>query len=33
MREDLHPAVDEVSGGQAPHPEPELVFDVYYQGP
>ncbi len=33
MREDLHPAVDEVSGGQAPPPEPELVFDVYYQGP
>jgi hypothetical protein len=33
MREDLHPAVDEVSGGQAPHPEPKLVFDVYYQGP
>jgi hypothetical protein len=22
MREDLHPAIDEVSGGQAPHPEP-----------
>jgi hypothetical protein len=21
MREDLHPAIDEVSGGQAPHPE------------
>jgi hypothetical protein len=33
MREDLHPAIDEVSGGQAPHPEPELVFDVYNQGP
>jgi hypothetical protein len=33
MREDLHPAVDEVSGGQAPPPEPELVFDVYFQAP
>jgi hypothetical protein len=33
IREDLHPAIDEVSGGQAPHPEPELVFEVYNQGP
>jgi quinol monooxygenase YgiN len=33
MREDLHPAIDEVSGGQAPPPEPEVVFDVYFQGP
>jgi quinol monooxygenase YgiN len=33
MREDLHPAIDEVSGGQAPHPEPEHVFDIYYQRP
>jgi hypothetical protein len=33
MREDLPPAIDEASGGQAPTPEPELVFDVYYQGP
>jgi hypothetical protein len=33
IREDLAPAVDEVSGGQAPTPEPELVFHMYYQGP
>jgi hypothetical protein len=33
MREDLYPAIDEVSGGQAPHPEPEHVFDIHYQGP
>jgi hypothetical protein len=33
IREDLRPAIDEVSGGQAPHPEPELVFDVHFQGP
>ena len=32
MREDLHPAIDgERRPGAAP--EPELVFDVYYQGP
>jgi quinol monooxygenase YgiN len=33
MREDLHPAIDEANGGQAPPPEPELVFDLYFQGP
>jgi quinol monooxygenase YgiN len=33
MRETLHPAIDEVSGGQAPQPEPELVFEVYFQAP
>jgi quinol monooxygenase YgiN len=33
ISEDLAPAIDEVSGGQAPTPEPELVFDVYFQGP
>jgi hypothetical protein len=31
--ESLAPAVNEVSEGQAPTPEPELVFDVHYQGP
>ncbi len=31
IREDLRPAVDEVSGGQAPAPEPEVVFDVYFE--
>lgn len=33
LREDLAPAVDEVSGGQAPAMEPELVYDVYFEGP
>jgi hypothetical protein len=32
-QEDLAPAVDEVSGGQAPTPEPEVVFDIHNQGP
>jgi hypothetical protein len=33
IRDDLVPAVDEVSGGQAPTPQPEVVFDIHYQGP
>ncbi len=33
IQEDLIPAVEEVSEGQAPTPEPELVFDVHFQGP
>jgi hypothetical protein len=33
IQEDLHPAIDEVTGGQAPHPEPEHVFDVHNQVP
>jgi hypothetical protein len=33
IQEDLASAIDEVSGGQAPTPEPEVVFDVYYQNP
>jgi len=32
MRETLYPAIDELSGGQAAHPEPE-VFDVYFGRP
>ena len=32
-REDLAQAFDEVGGGQTGAPEPEFVFDVYYQGP
>jgi quinol monooxygenase YgiN len=32
-QEHLNPAVDEVSGGQAPTPEPEVVFDIHNQGP
>lgn len=31
IRDVLHPAVDQVSGGQAPPPEPELVFDIHFQ--
>jgi hypothetical protein len=30
---DLHPAVDDVSGSQAPYPEPEVIFEVHFQGP
>jgi hypothetical protein len=33
IREDLAPAADEVSGGQAQTPEPELVFDIRFQQP
>jgi hypothetical protein len=33
IQEDLAPAVDEVSGGQAPTPGPELVFDIHFQNP
>jgi hypothetical protein len=33
MREDLAPAVDEVSGGQAETPTPEVVFDIQFQSP
>ena len=33
IREDLAPAIDVASGGQAPPPEPEIVFDVYFQWP
>jgi hypothetical protein len=33
IREDLTSAVDEVSGGQAPAPEPEVVFDIISQSP
>jgi hypothetical protein len=33
IREDLARAADEVSGGQADTPQPELVFDIYYQNP
>ena len=33
IREDLHPAAHEVSGGQAPPSEPEVIFDIYFQGP
>jgi hypothetical protein len=33
IREDLTPAADEVSGGQAQTPEPELVFDIHFQQP
>jgi len=29
--EHLRPAIDDVSGGQAPPPEPEVVFDVHYE--
>jgi hypothetical protein len=32
IEEDLKPAIDEVSQGQAPAPEPAFVFDVHYQG-
>jgi hypothetical protein len=33
IREDLSSAVDEVSGGQAGTPQPELVFDIHFQQP
>ena len=33
IRENLAPAMDAVSGGQAPTPQPEFIFDIYYQGP
>jgi quinol monooxygenase YgiN len=33
VREDLGPAADEASGGQAEIPQPELVFDIHYQAP
>ena len=33
IREDLTRAADEVSGGQAGTPQPELVFDIHYQNP
>ncbi len=29
----LAPAINELSGGQAPPPEPEAVFDIHYQMP
>jgi hypothetical protein len=32
IRGALYPVIDEVSGGQAQHPEPE-VFDVHFQVP
>lgn len=31
IRDDLAPAIDEVSQGQAPTPEPDTVFEVYRQ--
>ncbi|HEX2285886.1 MAG TPA: hypothetical protein VHI10_13860 [Mycobacterium sp.] len=33
MREDLSRAFNELGGGQGETPQPESVFDVYYQGP
>ena len=33
IQDDLAPAVDEVSGGQAPPMKPELVFDIYFESP
>jgi hypothetical protein len=33
IAETLTPAVDDVSQGQAPPPEPELVYDIYSQEP
>jgi hypothetical protein len=33
IQEDLGPAADEVSGGQAETPQPELVFDIHFQKP
>lgn len=33
IREDLTAAVDELSGGQADTPRPELVFDIHSQRP
>jgi hypothetical protein len=33
IREDLARAVDELSGGQQATPQPEVVFDVHFQGP
>jgi hypothetical protein len=33
IREDLAPAADAVSGGQADTPQPELVFDIHFQSP
>jgi quinol monooxygenase YgiN len=33
IQEDLAAAAEEVSGGQAPTPEPEHIFDVHNQGP
>lgn len=33
VREDLARAFEEVGGGQGEAPQPESVFEVYYQGP
>jgi hypothetical protein len=33
IEQDLKPAMDEMSGGQAPAPEPEAVYEIYFQGP
>jgi hypothetical protein len=33
MRESLNPAVQEVSGGQAPALERPTTFEVYFEGP
>jgi hypothetical protein len=33
IREDLARAFDEVSGGQPGSPQPEVVFDIHFQGP
>jgi hypothetical protein len=32
-QEVLHPAFDEVTGGDAPKPEPDVIFEVYNQAP
>jgi hypothetical protein len=33
ISEDLARAFEELGGGQGGPPQPEFVFDVYYQGP
>jgi hypothetical protein len=33
IREDLAPTIDDVSGGQAPQPEPEVVFEIVNELP
>lgn len=33
IRDNLAAAADKVSGGQAPTPEPELVFDIHAEYP
>ncbi|MEA2330261.1 MAG: hypothetical protein QOH58_399 [Thermoleophilaceae bacterium] len=33
IRGDLAAAADEVSGGQAPTPTPEAIFDIKFQSP